>query len=111
MLPKSVDRMHLTVSGIIQARADVVYSNTVDIFLEVCLQPVQCLLFLSSCLPCFRKKTAKPLLRSASYLWKLTFIHISGVPRGGLNPPEIPKALQNRAKLNPIVKTVKNCWI
>ena len=24
-------------------------------------------------------------------------------------PPEIPKALQNRAKLNPIVKTVKNC--
>jgi hypothetical protein len=26
-----------------------------------------------------------------------------------LPPPEIPKALQNRAKLNPIVKTVKNC--
>jgi hypothetical protein len=26
-------------------------------------------------------------------------------------PPEIPKALQNRAKLNPIVKTVKNCGI
>ena len=26
-------------------------------------------------------------------------------------PPEIPEALQNRAKLNPIVKTVKNCWI
>jgi len=26
-------------------------------------------------------------------------------------PPEIPKALQNRAKLNPIVKTVKNCCI
>ena len=26
-------------------------------------------------------------------------------------PPKIPKALQNRAKLNPIVKTVKNCWI
>ena len=24
-------------------------------------------------------------------------------------PPEITKALQNRAKLNPIVKTVKNC--
>jgi len=38
----------------------------------------------------------------------------SGVPRGGLGvqpSPEIPKALQNRAKLNPIVKTVKNCWI
>jgi len=37
----------------------------------------------------------------------------SGVPVGGglgvqiLPPPEIPKALQNRAKLNPIVKTVK----
>ena len=30
--------------------------------------------------------------------------------RGGSNPspPEIPKALQNRVKLNPIVKTVKN---
>ena len=28
---------------------------------------------------------------------------------GGTTPPaEIPKALQNRAKLNPIVKTVKN---
>ena len=26
-------------------------------------------------------------------------------------PPEIPKAHQNRAKLNPIVRTVKNCWI
>jgi len=24
-------------------------------------------------------------------------------------PPEIPKALQNRTKLKPIVKTVKNC--
>jgi len=30
---------------------------------------------------------------------------------GGLNPPEFPKALQNRAKLNPIVKTVKNYCI
>jgi len=32
---------------------------------------------------------------------------------GGFKPPnpEITKALQNRAKLNPIVKTVKNCWI
>jgi len=29
---------------------------------------------------------------------------------GGFNPPlEIPKALQNRAKINPIVKTLKNC--
>jgi len=30
---------------------------------------------------------------------------------GGSNPPpQIPKAL-HRAKLNPIVKTVKHCWI
>jgi len=28
---------------------------------------------------------------------------------GGQSAPEIPKALQNRAKLNPIVKTVTNC--
>jgi len=29
---------------------------------------------------------------------------------GGSNPlPEILKALQNHAKINPIVKTVKNC--
>ena len=42
-----------------------------------------------------------------------TIMLISGVPRGslGVNPPQIPKALQNRAKLNPIVKTVKNFWI
>ena len=36
----------------------------------------------------------------------------SGVPRGGWSvhtPPEILKALQNRAKLDPIVKTVTNC--
>ena len=35
--------------------------------------------------------------------------HISGVPRGGWGvqtPPEIPKALQNCAKLNPICE---NC--
>jgi len=35
--------------------------------------------------------------------------------RGGVwgvqPPPEIPKTLQNRAKLNPTVKTVKNYWI
>jgi len=42
------------------------------------------------------------------------FIIISGLPRGGLGvqtPPKILKALQNHAKLNPIVKTVKNCSI
>jgi len=34
----------------------------------------------------------------------------SGLPRGGVGvfkPPEIPKAFQNRTKLNPIVKTAK----
>ena len=47
---------------------------------------------------------------------KLIMVIVSGVPKrgGGLGfqtppPPEIPKALQNRAKLNPFVKTVKNC--
>jgi len=38
----------------------------------------------------------------------------SDVPRGGVGVfkphPEIPKALQNRTKLNPVVKTNKNCW-
>ena len=50
----------------------------------------------------------------------VTHIHISVTSNikfdqwrteGGLGcstpPPEIPKALQNRAKLNPIVKTIK----
>ena len=41
-------------------------------------------------------------------------IVISGVPRGSFGVfkpplPEILKVLQNRAKLAPIVKTVKNC--
>jgi len=41
-------------------------------------------------------------------------VGLSGVPRGGgvvvgLKPPDIPMPLQNSAKLNPIVKTVKNC--
>jgi hypothetical protein len=35
--------------------------------------------------------------------------HTEGGGLGGSNPPKIPKALQNHAKLNPIVKTVKNC--
>jgi len=47
---------------------------------------------------------------------KLPVAKISRVTGGGGGggfkpppPPEIPKALQNRANLNPIVKTVKNC--
>ena len=44
--------------------------------------------------------------------WLLTDHHWSVAYRGGgfggvKTPPQIPKALQNRAKLNPIVKTVK----
>ena len=44
---------------------------------------------------------------------KTGILRFSGVPRGGWGvqrppPPEIPKALQNRAKLNLIVKTVEN---
>jgi len=43
---------------------------------------------------------------------KLLNIKCSGVPRGGFGgstpPSESLKALENRAKLNPIVKTVKN---
>ena len=39
-----------------------------------------------------------------TYQWR-----IEGGGLGVQTPPEIPKVLQNRAKLNPIVKTVKNC--
>jgi len=35
----------------------------------------------------------------------------SGGDWGVQTPPEIPKALQNRAKLNPIVKSAKKCRI
>ena len=38
-------------------------------------------------------------------------VYRGGGLRGSTHPPKIPKALQNRAKLNPILKTVKNCWI
>ena len=36
---------------------------------------------------------------------------VRGAGWGLKSPPEIPKALQNRAKLNLIVKNAKNCWI
>jgi len=46
-------------------------------------------------------------------MYYLNMVPFNGVPRRGVwgvqtLPPEIPKALQNRAKLGPIVKTVKN---
>ena len=44
--------------------------------------------------------------RSALWQWRTEGVGVQPPP-----PPEIPKALQNRAKLNPIVKTVKNWWI
>ena len=54
---------------------------------------------------------------TCSTRWTNSMACFSGVPWEGRGlecstpPPEIPKALQNRAKLNPTVKTVKNCWI
>jgi len=50
---------------------------------------------------------------SCFHMYGEVVYRISGVPRGGLGvqtpPSQVPKALQNRAKLTPIVKTVKNC--
>ena len=40
---------------------------------------------------------------------KLQNIWTQWFTRGVQPPPEIPKALQNHAKLNLIVKTAKNC--
>ena len=67
------------------------------------------------------EKTDKPLLGNSWFrqkkkkksLFNSAVVKSSGVPRGGVwgvQPPlpEIPKALQNCAKLNPIVKTLKN---
>jgi len=42
-------------------------------------------------------------------LWSTIVAYRGGVEEFKPPPPEIPNALQNRAKLNPIVKTVKNC--
>ena len=45
----------------------------------------------------------------AKWQFHIWYVSAAAYRGGGLNPPhEIPKALQNRAKLNPIVKTVKN---
>jgi len=54
------------------------------------------------------KKTATRVYQQISPELE-TLTTISGVRGGGGRPPppEIPKALQNRAKFNPIVKTVK----
>ena len=47
------------------------------------------------------------LMKIKMQLWRTE----GGLGGSDYPPPEIPKALQNRAKLNPIVKTVKKCWI
>ena len=45
----------------------------------------------------------------ATTMYQNTVAYRGGGILGVQTPPEIPKALQNRAKLNPTVKTVKNC--
>ena len=62
---------------------------------------------------CFFPCPALPTQRTVSPIYEYveTVAYRGG---GGVQtppPPEIPKALQNRAKHNPIVKTVKNWWI
>ena len=52
-----------------------------------------------------RSETDVPPLLYADAQWRVE----GGLGVQTLPPPEIPNALQNRAKLNPIVKTVKNC--
>jgi hypothetical protein len=63
---------------------------------------------------CFLPKVFETGLKLEGGTTKLVFCEAggvivgSGVPRGVSNPhPEIPKTLQNRAELNPIVKTVQ----
>jgi len=50
-------------------------------------------------------------MRIKTYLFSFSIsVAYRGEVGGGFKPPppEIPKVLQNRAKFNPIVKTVKN---
>jgi len=53
---------------------------------------------------CLRERVS--MLRLYVHQWRT-----EGVKGVQPPPPEIPKTLQNRAKVNPIVKTVKNCRI
>jgi len=61
------------------------------------------------------KNAVSYVIKNAVSWFYMSVVISSGVPRGVLGvptpPPEIPKALQNRTKLNPIVKTVKNSCI
>ena len=65
---------------------------------------------------CIEKFWCAPILRQHNSFETTRLnnaISSSGVPRVvwgvQIPPPQIPKAFQNSAKLNPIVKTVKNC--
>ena len=67
----------------------------------------------NKCIPKFQRSILPPSSGKANVYPKcegsLLIKHVgSGVPRGVQNPLEIPKVLQNCAKLNQIVKTVKN---
>jgi len=45
------------------------------------------------------------------HIHRMNSVGTGGVWIVQIPPPEMPKALQNHTKLNPIVKTVKNCQI
>ena len=66
--------------------------------------------------PCWKAKATKYSSRKSHVPKRPENVHMTAVAyRGGAlgcsTPPEILKALQNRAKLNPIVTTVKNRWL
>jgi len=60
-----------------------------------------------------RKCSFEYLLHEFHHLFRNLINKVSGIPKGGRvfkpPPPKIPKVFQNRAKLSPILKTVKNC--
>ena len=99
------------------------YAWTVGILVHMLVKSVirsLHILLLSSRDFCGKPRTEKSTFRyvckwvctGACVLWPCAVAYRGGWAWGCWNPPpEIPKSLQNRAKLNPIVKTVKNCWI
>ena len=54
-----------------------------------------------------RLESSETIIVCSEYLMAVAYR--GGDRVGELKSPQIPNALQNRAKLNPIVKTVKNC--
>ena len=54
---------------------------------------------------------ATPQVQKEYFHQVLAVVYRQGGAWGVQTPPEIPKALQIRAKLNPTVKTVKKYWI